>query len=66
MSADSLPMSDVDYVAHGGNRCPFCGSEEIEGSEVNIDSGYALQEVICQTCDSMWSDVYKLTGYNPS
>jgi hypothetical protein len=59
-------MSDVDYVAHGGNRCPFCGSNDIEGSETNIDDGVAWQEVGCYACDKSWSDIYKLTGYNPS
>ena len=32
------------YVMHGGTRCPFCDSENIEGGPVEVDAGTATQE----------------------
>jgi len=55
--------TDEQYVAQGGNHCPACGSRDIEGHEVNIDSGYATQECGCNQCDAEWTDTYRLTGY---
>jgi hypothetical protein len=50
------------YVTGGGNHCPFCNDEDISGSSVEIDSGYAWQEVDCSACGRSWHDLYTLTG----
>lgn len=45
-------------------HCPHCGSEDVEGGEVNVDAGGAWQEVTCNECGATWNDVYKLTGFS--
>ena len=56
--------TQVEYVKNGGNRCPFCKSENIEGIHApNIDSGYCWQEIYCCDCEKSWQDLYTLTGF---
>ena len=49
-----------DYIKGGQNGCPYCGSDDIEGGFVEIDSGGAWQEVYCHICHKEWSDIYKM------
>lgn len=60
---EGTPMSDAEYKAHGGNQCPCCKSNDIEGREINVDSGTASQEVVCNACGASWNDIYRLEGY---
>jgi hypothetical protein len=57
-------VDEKKYIRQGGTRCPFCGSDEIEGSSVEVDGGSAWQEVACNNCDSQWQDVYLLREIN--
>jgi Zn ribbon nucleic-acid-binding protein len=50
------------YLSSGGARCPYCGSEDIQGESVQIEEGAAVQEVSCIDCDSQWYDIYKLVN----
>jgi hypothetical protein len=54
----------ANYLATGSNTCPFCGSPHIEGGSVDVDSGGASQEVLCQCCTEEWVDIYTLTDVN--
>jgi len=57
-------MTDEGYVASGGNKCPFCGSDDIESTEqAQVDSGGASQQVQCNACNASWHDIYKLVGF---
>lgn len=49
------------YIQSGGACCPFCGSEDLDGHGVDINSGTASQEVMCTDCGEGWFDVYTLT-----
>lgn len=60
------PMTIEQYVALGGIRCPFCGSQDIVGGPFEADAGGATQEVDCSRCDKSWLDVYTLTKYEGS
>jgi hypothetical protein len=51
-----------DYVAGGGNLCPYCGDDDISGGSVEVDAGYAWQDVDCSACGASWHDLYTLTG----
>jgi hypothetical protein len=64
MPVKRKPEGDIDYRLRGGNYCPVCGCDEIEGDSVDIQGAYAVQEVRCLQCEHSWSDVYKLMGYN--
>ncbi|ENZ77734.1 MULTISPECIES: hypothetical protein [Ralstonia] len=58
-------MTDKQYVAHRGCRCPSCGnSEDLSGDSFNADGGTASQEMGCNVCEASWSDLYVLTGYS--
>jgi len=48
------------YIMSGGNECPLCGSDDIEGGFVEIDNGGAWQPVSCNQCHAEWSDVYNM------
>lgn len=61
--ARKVPASSEEYVKEGGNKCPFCGSTDIEGDQVTIDAGKAYQPVGCNDCEGEWTDVYKLEGF---
>ena len=50
-----------DYIESGGNRCPHCGSDNIEGGSFNTDSSKAWQGVWCVNCHEEWVDVYTLS-----
>jgi len=45
------------------SHCPDCHSGEIEGGSVDIDAGVATQKVVCNVCDAVWTDIYKLTSF---
>jgi hypothetical protein len=48
------------YIKAGGNKCPFCRSEDIESSHFEVDSGHSWQPIFCHECESEWNDIYKL------
>ena len=55
--------TSLEYLMGGGNACPVCGNNDIDGKAVDIDSNIASQEVICHGCGATWTDVYTLQGY---
>ena len=56
-------MTNAQYVAHGGNRCPVCGALHLaQADAVEVDSGYATQDVYCPDCETCWKDQYRLVG----
>ena len=55
-------MTNEEYVK-SDRRCPFCGSDQIEGGFVEIDSHGAHQTVGCIECHKSWIDEYVLVGY---
>ena len=52
----------TEYIRSGGVKCPYCGSEEIEGGSIEIDEGRAVQSITCLNCDKFWDDIYSLSG----
>ena len=57
------PISQAQYIANGGLRCPICGCDDIEDGPWDGGAGEAWQEITCRECDAIWVDLYKLTGY---
>jgi hypothetical protein len=51
-----------NYLENGGNKCPYCGSENISGGHFETDSNEAWQPVSCDDCGREWSDLYRLVG----
>ncbi len=42
-----------------GERCPFCGSNSMDGEGVDVGLLEASQECYCSECDAAWKDWYK-------
>lgn len=56
-------MTECQYVKLGGIRCPCCGSQEIDGSAIEVEAGICSQEVYCRSCQASWIDQYTLSGF---
>jgi hypothetical protein len=57
------PMSDSQYVARKGTRCPVCGSDHLNSESVEADGKDGWANVSCADCGATWSDSWQLTGY---
>jgi hypothetical protein len=62
------PLSDHEYVAASGQKCPACGSQEIEAERLDSDTLNPTATVIvivvnCNACGAGWDDVYRIEGY---
>lgn len=62
-SPEMGPMTDAEFTAHGGNRCPFCGSHDVEGEDLEADGACAWDSCRCLACEATWSTAYSVTGY---
>jgi transposase-like protein len=62
-SSSSKAMTERQYVRSKGLRCPFCKSSDIEGTGVDVDAGFATQDIRCNDCERCWTDHYRLSGY---
>ena len=56
-------MTNEEYVKSRGQYCPFCGQPSIEGYQIEIIHGTAIQECTCMTCNEEWQDIYYLVGF---
>ncbi|MDO8415184.1 MAG: glyoxalase superfamily protein [Agitococcus sp.] len=55
-------MSNAQYCTRS-SHCPVCGSDDISGESVEVDSGGCWQEISCGNCTTTWNDTYMLTGF---
>jgi formate dehydrogenase maturation protein FdhE len=60
-----LPYSQEEYLARGGNQCPYCGSPHIEAGVMDAEGTDVYCEVSCHTCERSWTDFYSLVRYIP-
>lgn len=61
---DKPKLSEAEYVANGGSRCPMCNSFNIRTTdEMDPNGTIGLQEVKCASCGATWQDRWKLDGY---
>lgn len=58
-----MPMTNGEYVAAGGAKCPSCGSERVSAGHTQFEHAGAWTRVSCLDCDAHWAEQYKLTGY---
>ena len=56
-------LTEQEYIERGGNNCPKCESDDIEGGIVQVDSNTAYQDVSCNECETEWRDFYTLTSH---
>lgn len=62
MSEALAPERIKEYIKDGGTRCPRCRSDQIEGGPIEVDKGWADQEMWCNDCEASWIDKYTLTS----
>lgn len=55
-----------EYVAAGGNRCPFCKSTNVTSDSLDADGSTATANCDCLDCGEEWVDTYTLTGVEQS
>ena len=63
----TVPMTDKEYVAAAGLKCPSCGLKDenvVEAGHPEIDARVVLVPVRCARCEAEWVDVYELVGYS--
>lgn len=58
-----MEKKTIEEYIKNPSLCPFCGSEDISGGSIEVDSGGAWQEVCCANCSNNWYDLYQLVGY---
>lgn len=56
------PEQSAAYVASGGDSCPICRDNQIEGGHILIDAAYAYQDCSCNACEATWTDRYQLVA----
>jgi hypothetical protein len=63
--AEDRLLPTAEYLARGGQVCPRCGSEQIEGGGggMEVDGTTVVNHMGCLECDFTWRDVYSLQGY---
>jgi transposase-like protein len=54
-----------EYVEYDGYNCPYCGSEYIEGGEIDYEGNHHFQNIKCSSCKKEWTDIYTLTSIEP-
>lgn len=58
-------MTDEEYVAKKGVRCPYCGAHAVRTlSDMDPCDDAAYQDAICDECGKEWIDLFKLVGYS--
>lgn len=62
--APAPPLSQEDYI-RSSCVCPWCKTENVKPSGVNIDflGDRIAQEVSCCECPRSWVNLFALTGY---
>jgi len=50
------------YKEQNGEKCMFCWRPQLQGEDVNIESGQASQNITCSACGASWTDVYVLAN----
>ncbi len=55
-------MTIKQYIYNNGQKCIFCGREDLRGDSTEISSGQAAQSVTCGICGASWTDVYILNN----
>ena len=53
---------EKEYLEHGGQRCPVCGSDKVSSGNVEIDGSQGYANVDCGNCGATWTDIFKLVG----
>ena len=60
-----VQLSQEEFIANEGRRCPMCLSVELKcAARIEITGSTAEQSMECNDCGATWVDVYHLIGYD--
>lgn len=59
------PMTQEEYVAVEGARCPYCRSNNTSGDSFENGDNQSWQKISCDDCGKSWNALYKLIGWEP-
>ncbi len=51
------------FVKQHGERCPKCGSRDINAGQIRSAKGELEQWHMCSRCETTWYSCYNLSGY---
>ena len=60
--AVDFARDDIGNNSQASDKCPSCGSEEVDGDSVEVSETEATQEVACLQCESTWYNVFLLSN----
>ncbi len=58
-----MKLTQQEYIDRGGCHCPFCQSDQTDGTSTDFDGAYVFLKITCLDCEETWRDVYTLSGY---
>ena len=61
-----LTKAQKQAYLKASHKCPYCGSDNIEGGEHDYSGDMVFQDVVCRDCEKSWTDEYTLTGITES
>lgn len=56
-------MTNEEYLASEGARCPWCRSGDLEGDSIEMDGDVAWEQIRCNDCGGVYLDIYRLVGF---
>ena len=59
-------LTSPEYAARGGSDCPVCGAKtsvRLEGP-LEADGSVAWANCSCEACEAIWTEEYRLIGYD--
>jgi hypothetical protein len=65
VDSELTPIELERYLLSDSGVCPFCGSRDIEGGNIDIECANAYQRVGCNRCGGSWTDRYRLAVEGP-
>lgn len=57
------PMAETTFVHYKGNRCPVCGSDNLQAQDLDADGPDVWDDCTCQDCGATWKTAYAVCGY---
>lgn len=52
------------FVKQHGERCPKCGTRDINLNHISATRGELTQLCSCGRCSTIWNTLYRLSGYS--
>ncbi len=50
------------YINSNGATCPHCNNEDLQGLVSFFDGYNHYTNMVCNECNSTWTDIYKLSA----